>query len=260
MNHFTPLLKKIHDNLDLPQPTKSRIILEIAADLDDLYHVYLDQGLGEKEALKKAQEKFDLTEDALQDLVHIHETIFRKWIHRISEHTQSRWERLILLIVLWFIALFSSRAIWSTEFIINANRFVWPVLCIAFIITALSLYKIYLLYIKKDHNFVRIRKGMPIFLFSGGLNLFIGLIGYFSELYSAGTNNMLNVSNLIFLNYSGRSGLDYSTHDQVMWMIRSSSMIMVCLLVTIFIAIMWFVLENKIVRIEQAEAECLLKI
>ena len=58
MTRFAPLLKSINDRLDLPQPTKSRIILEIAADLEDLYQFYQNQGMNESEAAQKAEEKF----------------------------------------------------------------------------------------------------------------------------------------------------------------------------------------------------------
>ena len=49
---FVSLLKKINNKLDLPQNTKSKIILEIAADLEDLSNYYLTQGLSENEAKK----------------------------------------------------------------------------------------------------------------------------------------------------------------------------------------------------------------
>jgi len=45
MDNFKPILKEINSKLDLPQPTKSRIILEIAADLNDTFDTYKKQGL-----------------------------------------------------------------------------------------------------------------------------------------------------------------------------------------------------------------------
>ena len=64
MNRFISLLQRVNDKLDLPQPEKSRILLEIAADLQDMYQVYLDKGLGEEEAVKRTEEKFswDITQ------------------------------------------------------------------------------------------------------------------------------------------------------------------------------------------------------
>jgi len=60
MTQFTPILKRINERLDLPQPTKSRIILEIASDLEDTFRFYLQKGLDEQESFQKAEEKFDL--------------------------------------------------------------------------------------------------------------------------------------------------------------------------------------------------------
>ncbi len=47
LNPVEPLQIARHD---LPQPAKSRILLEMAADLEDLYEVYREQGLGDEVA------------------------------------------------------------------------------------------------------------------------------------------------------------------------------------------------------------------
>lgn len=76
MSRFTSLLKRIDDRLKFPQPTKSRILLEIAADLEDLHLLYLERGLGEEEAAQLAEEKFDFSDKALQEFTHVHQTLF----------------------------------------------------------------------------------------------------------------------------------------------------------------------------------------
>ena len=163
MNRFAPLLKSINARLDLPQPTKSRIILEIAADLEDLYQFYQSKGLPEKEATQKAKEKFDVTDEALMDLIQIHESILRRWMDRISEQAQNRWEHMVMILILIFIALLSSRAILSTRFFMNTSLFVLPIVGIAFFIIAKALEKGYYLYIKKDHNIRSLREGKTAF-------------------------------------------------------------------------------------------------
>ena len=62
MNQFTPLLKQLNSRLDLPQPQKSRILLEISADLNDLYDLYVSQGHSREEAKQRAEIKFDFDE------------------------------------------------------------------------------------------------------------------------------------------------------------------------------------------------------
>ena len=54
MKQFTSLLKNLNSKIDLPQPKKSRMLLEIAADLNDMYNYYLAKGLTETEAVSRA--------------------------------------------------------------------------------------------------------------------------------------------------------------------------------------------------------------
>jgi len=48
MDSVKHLLRGINQDLDLPQPIKSRIILVIAADLEDAITAFKNQGLTEK--------------------------------------------------------------------------------------------------------------------------------------------------------------------------------------------------------------------
>ncbi len=57
MKQFESQLKKINNKLDLPQPVKSRIVLEIAADMEDTFNFYFDKGMNEKDALQKTSIK-----------------------------------------------------------------------------------------------------------------------------------------------------------------------------------------------------------
>lgn len=54
MNRFGARLREIHERIDLPQPLKSRIILEIASDMNDTYEELRGRGLGEEEAARRA--------------------------------------------------------------------------------------------------------------------------------------------------------------------------------------------------------------
>ena len=146
------------------------------------------------------------------------------------------------------------------EFFIKGGLFMWPLLILAFVIIILSLVEFYNLYIKKDHNIKKLRSLLHSILFLGGLSLFTGILGYFIELYSAENYRIFleNKFGIILI----PMGIPES--DKILiyisdWMIKCSSMIMVSMLVTIFSALIWFILNNKIVKIEQAEAAFLLE-
>ncbi len=258
MKQFTPILKRINEKLNLPQPTKSRIILEIACDLEDAYNFYLDKGKSEEDAVKKSEEKFDLTDEALAELVTVHQTLLRKFLDRIAGQTQSLWERIILCLIFIIILALSAQTFIFTPFFLQTSKFVWPILGIFFSVIILSLPKFYNLYIKKDHQLAKLYNGLHSILFLGVINLSIGVFGYLKELYSAG------VSGLFFISYLGClvnwyvPGSDQNLANITQWMMKSSSLVMFCIIVTIFTATIWFFLLNKIAKIEQAESMYLL--
>jgi hypothetical protein len=50
MSRFRRVLSHTGERLSLPKATKSLILVEIAADLEDLFQHYLQQGMSEEEA------------------------------------------------------------------------------------------------------------------------------------------------------------------------------------------------------------------
>ena len=257
MKQFVPLLKKINEKLDLPQPIKSKIILEMAADLENLYEAYLEKGYSEEDTFQKVCEKYDDSDKALAELAKIHESGYRKILAKVSEQAQTRWERIVLVMVMLFLAVMSFKVVITTRFLSQASNFIWPILGIFLVVLILSLHKFYTIYIKKDHRIRKLRTGLPTIMFLGSSGLLIGIGGYFYELYSAGSNMM----------YSGLPGVlitiieknDNLFFFSVERILKCSSMAMVCVFVTIFIALIWFFLMNKIINIEMAEAVCLLE-
>ena len=257
MNNFIPLLKTINEKLNLPQPTKSKIMLEIAADLDDLFHFYITKGLSKNEAMKRASQKFEVSDEALAQLVRIHETGFRKFIYKLTEQAQTRWERLALFIILLLIITTGVHTITLTQYFHNTSFFIWPILGIAFVAIILSLVKFYNFYIKKNHNIKKLRSGLPLILLLAGLSPFVGACGYFTEIYSTGGYTILpGITFLIEVFSPSDSGL--ALIPVIDSLIRSSFIAMTSLLVTILISLIWFVLMNKALRIERVESEFLL--
>ncbi len=143
MTQFTSLLNNINEKLDLPQPAKSRILLEIAADLEDVYDTYIARGFTELEAIKKTEEKFDFTDEALTNLIKIHETPFRRWLVRISGQAQTRWERIMMTLLLIIIASLSIQTIFNSPFFLKSSRFIWPILGLLFSALGVAIYKAY---------------------------------------------------------------------------------------------------------------------
>lgn len=259
MKHFVDVVQIINNKLDLPQPIKSRIILEIFADLEDMYQLYVQKGFNPMEAAKKAKEKIDLSSDALEQLINIHQSYFRKFLFKFSEQAQTLWERIILVVLFLIVTIAIIHAISTTPFLTNASLFIYPLMTIFICAILIVIYKIYQLFIKKDHEIPKLRIGMQALLSFSGISLFIGIFGYFVELFYAGDYALLLETKMSFLITIFNPNFDTILFQITNWAIRSSEMMMMCFSVTIFSALAWFFLINKIINIEQSEIEYLLK-
>jgi hypothetical protein len=239
MNRFTGLLAQINQKLDLPQPTKSRILLEIASDLDDMYQIFVHQGLSEREAAAKVQDQYVISDEVLEELVQIHESAFRKLLGKLSEQAQTRWERVVLFAVILFVCGATGNAIFSTRLFEQASGFIWPILGISLGAVIISVRQFFKLYIKKDHNLRRLRDGLSYLLLLSMASLLTGFYGVSVEMYRS--------TKLII------ADVDMTISQIVQWGISCSAMLMVSLLVAIATALVWFVLMDKVERIELAD-------
>lgn len=258
MKPFTQILNQINEQLDLPQPVKARVILEIASDLEDAYLFYLEQGVSEDVAAEKVKEKFEFSQESLEELTRIHTTPVRRWIDKAVTQLGTRWEKGLLTLVILFIAGMSGHALLQTPFFHNAGYGVWPVLCIGLLGISLSVRKAYQISIKKDHQIQQLRHGLETLLFLAVSSLVMGIWNYFFELLQAGKLRLfVDYKFIIALrsDYAEEYNLVAKTAE---WLIRGSSHMMLSMLVAMLMALIWFALESQISRIEQAEYELLL--
>jgi hypothetical protein len=245
MSRFSSLLRRTSDRLDLPQPQKSRILLEIAADLDDLYDFYISQGMTEEDAASKASEKFDLSDEALSELIEVHESMIRRFLGLISSQARSKWEKGVLSLVILFIAAYSGKQVASRQLLRDAGGFIWPVAGFTVAAAAVAVWQFYRLYIKKDHDIRRLRYGFSWLLLAGCGSAVTGILGSSIGMYRT-VGRML---------VEGGSILKFI----IDWGISSSALMMAALLSATAAGTIWSILAGKAGRIEEAEAAWLLE-
>ena len=149
MTRFQNLLTEINAKLELPQPLKSRIIWEIADDIEETFKAYIKRGLSEEDAETKTKDKFTLSETAIIELTQIHLTPYRRWLNKLSQRAQSKWERFLLVIIFALVLSSLAEVVYSTQFFQNASYFIYPILTVLLFATILFTVKFYQLYIKK---------------------------------------------------------------------------------------------------------------
>ena len=239
MNGFREILQKTSDRLDLPQPVKARILLEISADLGDVFDECVERGVSPEEARLRAIEMCDLSDEALEDLVRIHETPLRRFLGSLSDQARTRWERALLVTLILFVAAFSGREVLTARLFSTAGGFVWPIVATAFYALIMTLVNIYRLYIKKEHDPRRLRSGPVGILAAGSVCLLIGFAGMSVEFYRAAQSIAADTA----------GALGYI----IVWGYSSSAMMMAALLAAIAAGIAWFILDNRARKIEAAE-------
>lgn len=254
MRRFKNLLTEINVKLELPQPLKSRIILEIANDIEETFKAYIKKGLNEQDAENRTKDKFTLSESAITELIQIHSTPYKRWLDKLSQRAQSKWEKLLLIIIFGLVLLSLVEMVYLTPFFKNASYFIYPILTVLLFATILFLMKFYRLYIKKDHSIRNLRNGIDRILYFCGAIFFFGISGYFGELYlSSQTVNYLGP--FFFLSFLSDSA---SLRLSAEWLVRNSSMMLTCCGSAMIILLYWLMLINKASKIEQAEALILL--
>jgi hypothetical protein len=245
MSRFTGLLKRTAARLDLPQPVKSHVLLEMAADLEDLFAAYRERGLDEDEAARKVEEKFDASDDALTELARLHRSAVRRGMDRFSEQAQTAWEKLVLVVVLLFVVATMGALVASPSFFSNASGFVWPGVLVGLAAIGIFLAKAHQLYIKKDPGIRSLRRGLPALLLLACAAPFIGVFGFFLG---------MQLSMARMAADQERAGVHFMS-----WLVGSSATMILSLLVAIFAALFWFVLMHRVKRIELARAAVLLE-
>ena len=237
MKRFVSILKHINERLVLPQPLKYRIMKEIAADLEDTFSVYIQQGLSEDEAEAKALEKIAADDTVIDQLIEVLETPVRKILRKLSDKMQRRIE-----ITLW-ISLLVIAGIFVAGLLISSDNFAgspfnW--LTGAFIICmfGISLSKYYELFIKRDYTVQSIHRGLSLLIFISCLTIITGTLGFFVELQES-----------ISLTRYGTGEFN----NAAVLLLRSFSVISFSFVAAVAGAIGWLIMTMKTLNIEDSE-------
>lgn len=240
MSSLRDTLRAISERLDLPQPHRARILMEVAADLCDLERHFLAQGVSADEARRRAIEHCDLSEEAIAGLVQVHAGGYRRLLERLSAQGRTRWERSFLAVILLFVALVAGRVILTQAFFRAASAFVWPVLLSTLLAVSWLVVKYHAAFLRQDHVSRRLRRGLGVVPGLAALNVTLGVAGLWLGLRITARRIALDAD-------------DIATRVTT-WLSSASATLVVSLASALVIAILWLFLFHKITRIEESEA------
>jgi hypothetical protein len=95
---FDRFLRKAEAGLRVPEPRRSRILLEMASDLEDLYQEYRARGLGEEEARERAIRLLGASPEVLAELGREYGSRVAGLLDRLAGAGAPRLERVLLVL------------------------------------------------------------------------------------------------------------------------------------------------------------------
>lgn len=125
---FSTLIASVREQLNLPEPTRSRILLEIADDLGDLYRHHRNNGMTDLDARRRVEEAMQLSSQVMAEIVKVHASSYQRFLDNLSSQAQSRLERAVLLLLSLIVSLAVRSAAITGPVFVQAGSFLWPVL------------------------------------------------------------------------------------------------------------------------------------
>jgi len=242
MSRFNVFLHRTGERLALPKATRSLILVEIASDLEELFSHYIQQGMTEEEAAVRAEEKVDMSDEALTELVRIHSDA-RGWTDRIARRAQPFWERIAMaIIVLFFIV--ASTLDHGVRPLAHLTWFIWPIFGI---LLALVVFFIVQMARFSDHQSPRrFRDSLATPLFLGTASLVVGFAGTGIELY----RTLMRMA----------ADPEHAAPLFAQAVLGSTATLVIALLVALGAGVAWFVLAGRVARLEDDVARTFMEV
>jgi len=238
------VLAALAERLDLPQPARSRLLLEVAADLADLEAAYRARGLDPDAARARALERLDLSDEALRDLVRLHGSPLRRALDRLGETGRRRGERLGLVALLAFLVLGTGALAPVPGLLADSGRGVWLVAAVTIPGLLLAAAKAYAIWGRDEHDPRRLRRGLDALLALAGLAAAVGLVGWWLGLRDVAV--------------AAEGAPEAALGFGLAWLISGSATVVVGIQAAVLLGLLWLALAGKVSRVEREEADLLL--
>lgn len=244
MSGHGPVLRALADRLDLPQPARSRVLLEVAADLAGLEAAYRERGLDPDAARTRALERIDLSDEAVRELVRVHGSPLRRALDRLGETGRRMGERIGLAALLAFLVL-GTRALAPTPgMLADSGPGLWLVAAVAIPGLLLAAAKAYVIWGRDAHDPRRLRRGLDALLLLAGLAAAAGLAGWWLGLRDVAV--------------AAQEAPEAALGLGLGWLIAGSATVVVGIQAAVLLGLAWLALAGKVSRVEREEADLLM--
>ena len=195
------------------------------------------------DVLRETAARFELSDEALGDLVTVHTSRLRRFLDGLSEQGRGRAEQVAIGLLVLFVVATSGRQVAGSAFLASASVLSWPALFLVLAAIVVGARKAWLLWLAQDHDVRRLQEGLAPILVLGGINAAIGFFGFWVEIR-------------IFARRLAAGGPD---PDLVTWLRATAATGVVAMMSALICCLIWYVLAQKVARIQQAEVAYLLE-
>jgi len=236
MSRFNSFLTRTGERLALPKATRSLILVEIASDLEGLFQFYLEQGMSEEDAAARAEEKVDMSDQALAELVRVHSEV-RGWTDRLGKVAHPFGERMAMsLLVIFFVAA-AAVAVDGQTFA-HLTLYIWPIVAILVLVVVTFARQMARFSDRPNPRRVREQLATPLFLGAG--SVVVGFLSAGIQLYRA----------LVRMAYDpAGAGRVFSRA-----VLGGTATLVCALLIALVAGVVWFVLAGRTARLEDTVA------
>lgn len=142
----------------MPEPAHSRVLLEMASDLEALYDHYRARGLDEDEAVRLTEERLVASPAALQQLVMVHTTGYQRWLSRATGGLRLGFDLVLFVLAVVPLLAFSGQVVGAQLRGGGAGVLTGIVMGIGGVITGITLFKAYQLFVRRERSAARLHR------------------------------------------------------------------------------------------------------
>jgi hypothetical protein len=232
---------RILSGLRLPYPERIRFAREVQEDLVGLARELEARGCAPAEARRRAEEMLLPQGTTLEALERLHQPLYRRLTERFEPDRMRRWER-SSMVLLTGVSLAGALLVLARADLLGApSPFLGPVLLLGVLGVTAALVKAFHLFIKGEHDPLRLRVGLGLPPALAGLTLVAAGGGFLIDLHAlAGVMEAGPPDpGPVLLGFTG-----------------SASALLACgLVLALLSGLLWFLLLQWIAGVEQAERE-----
>lgn len=226
---------------ELPHPARTRILLELAGDVEALSADLRRCGVPAEEAALRAAERVVPSDTALDALVRLHRPLYRRLTAPVPESALRRWERAFLLVVTTSILVVGLMLLSGQGLLSAPSPFLWPVLGLAVGVIGAVLWQGFQLFVRREHRPDTLGRGLATLPALSATVLLVAGAGTVTELWT--------------LAATLEAGVPDPAPLLTAWLLRTSVLLTTALLTAIGGGLGWFLLAQGTAAIRGDDQE-----